>query len=118
MDGVDERGIPQVGRKAKGNKYVALFGLGFAIVCVIAVGAHTVLDKLRHRNDGKEKLQAAERGLPDLTRDAFDAKHAPPPPAVAATPGVPAAADKSVMDLAERRKRAPPARTGAQVAAR
>lgn len=108
--GNDSRGIPQVGRKKKANKYVLLLGIGIGVTAVIALGAHSALDKLRHRNDARNKTANAERGLPDLTRDAFDAKNAPPPP----PSGAPAAvapgdngARKAAMDLEERRKRAP-----------
>jgi type IV secretion system protein VirB10 len=105
------RGIPQVGRKRKANKYLLLLAMGIGVTAAIAMGAHSVLEKLRHRNEGKSKTPNAQRGLPDLTRDAFDAKNAPPPP-----PGAPFVmtgngnnnnAQKAAMDLEERRKRAP-----------
>lgn len=107
----DERGIPQVGRNRKGNKYVVLLALGLGITIAIGLGANAVLDKLRHRGEGRDKPQMAQRGLPDLTRDAFDTKNAPPPPpGKAETPAGPTgltAEQKAAMDLAERRKRAP-----------
>src|ERR1700754_509914 len=111
----DERGIPQVGRKRKGNKYVLLLGLGVGITAAIGLGANAVLEKLRNRGDARGKPQTAERGLPDLTRDAFNAKNAPPPPpsaaaekaAASAGPTGMSAEQKAALDLAERRKRAP-----------
>jgi type IV secretion system protein VirB10 len=107
----DARGIPQVGRKQKGNKYVLLLAIGLGVTIAIGMGANAVLDKLRHRGEGRDKPQMAERGLPDLTRDAFNAKNAPPPPpGKAETPAGPTgltAEQKAAMDLAERRKRAP-----------
>ncbi|HEX7814793.1 type IV secretion system protein VirB10 [Dyella sp.] len=107
------RGIPQVGRKRKGNKYMLLFAVGCCVVFAIAMGSRAMLDKLRHRGEAKAKEATMERGLPDLTRSAFDAKNAPPPPPD--KPGAPAPAtstgltaqQKAAMDLAERRKRAP-----------
>ncbi|BDU18568.1 type IV secretion system protein VirB10 [Dyella sp. GSA-30] len=108
----NERGIPQVGNKRKGNKYMLLFAIGCCAIFAIAMGSRAMLDKLRHRGDGKQKEATLERGLPDLTRDAFNAKNAPPPPpstkgpAPASTAGL-TAAQKATLDLAERRKRAP-----------
>lgn len=109
----EERGIPQVGRQRKSNKYVLLLALGTGITVAIGLSANVMLEKLRHRGDGHSKSQTSEQGLPDLTRDAFDAKHAPPPPPKETTPGAPSgptgisADQKAAMDLAERRKRAP-----------
>lgn len=108
----NERGIPQVGRKRKGNKYILLLAMGAGVTAAIGLGANAMLEKLRHRSEGRAKQQTAERGLPDLTRAAFDAKNAPTPPPAdkASTPTGPAglsAEQKAAMDLAERRKRAP-----------
>ena len=107
----DERGIPQVGRKRKANKWVVSLVLAVAIVVVLALAVRSALDGIRHRNV-ERKAPVAERGLPDLTRDAFSSRNAPPPPpgatpTPAASPTQQAPMDRATQDLAERRKRAP-----------
>jgi type IV secretion system protein VirB10 len=104
------RGIPQVGRKRKGNKWTLLLALSVAIVLMIAVSVRSVLDRVRNRGAAQRKEAVAERGLPSLTRDAFNSRNAPPPPPrpPATAEDKPAPPDKRAgQDLAERRKRAP-----------
>jgi type IV secretion system protein VirB10 len=106
----NERGIPQVGRKRKGNKWLLLLGLSAAVVLMIAVGVRSVLERVKNRAIAQRKEAVAERGLPSLTRDAFNSRNAPlpPPPPPAETADKPATPDKRAgQDLAERRKRAP-----------
>jgi type IV secretion system protein VirB10 len=107
----ESRGIPQVGRKRKANKWVVSLVLAVAIVVTLALAARSVLDGIRHRSV-ERKTPVAERGLPDLTRDAFNSRNAPPPPPGTApkpgnAPTQQAPVDRAAQDLAERRKRAP-----------
>jgi hypothetical protein len=76
------RGIPQVGRKRKGNKWTLMLLFSVAIVLMISLGVRTVLDRVKSRSAALRKEAVVERGLPSLTRDAFDARN-PPPQALA-----------------------------------
>src|ERR1700754_1430825 len=88
------RGIPQVGRARRGNKWLLLFLIAAAVVLAISLGVHQALGNLRARNTTKEEPKGAAPALPTMTRDAFAAQHealpalppptdnkAPPPPA-------------------------------------
>jgi type IV secretion system protein VirB10 len=113
---VAERGIPQVGRPRKGNRWFILVLIALGTVLVIALAARAMLGALASRNHTSH-VATLTSTPPDLTRNAFDRKNAPPPPpssnaaaptfagqtpAPAITP-----AQKAAADLAERRKRAP-----------
>lgn len=109
-----ERGIPQVGRPRRGNKWLMLIGVALGIVLVIALSVRAMLGALASRNPTSHVATLAPT-LPDLTRSAFDKEAARPPPTVmptASTVGAqasvpPTPAQKATADLAERRKRAP-----------
>jgi type IV secretion system protein VirB10 len=111
------RGIPQVGRARRGNKWLLLFLIAAAVVLAISLGVHQALGNLRSRNTGKEEPKGAAPALPTMTRDAFAAQHqampelpaptdpkAPPPPAVNA-PLTPE--QQAALQLASRRRHAP-----------
>ncbi|WIG54578.1 MAG: Inner membrane protein of type IV secretion of T-DNA complex, TonB-like, VirB10 [Rhodanobacteraceae bacterium] len=114
---VAERGIPQVGRPRKGNRWFLLAFVALGIVLVMALAARAMLGALAsrtHTSHGATLTPAP----PDLTRTAFEGQSTPPPPppssASAGTstlsgqtsaPMTPA--QKAAADLAERRKRAP-----------
>ena len=109
-----ERGIPQVGRPRRGNRWLMLVVIAVGIVLVIALSVRAMLGALANRNPTSHVATLAP-ALPDLTRSAFDKETAPPPPMVtptASTAGAQASvpltpAQKAAADLAERRKRAP-----------
>lgn len=110
-----ERGIPQVGRPRKGNKWFMLVLIAIGIVLVFALAARAMLGALATRNRTSH-VATLDPALPDLTRSAFDKQNAPPlPPAAANTSAATTAsaqaqltpAQKAAADLAERRKRAP-----------
>jgi type IV secretion system protein VirB10 len=114
---VAERGIPQVGRPRKGNRWFLLAFIALGIVLVMALAARAMLGALASRNHTSH-VATLTPGPPDLTRTAFEGQSAPPPPppsntsagtsalsGQAAPPMTPA--QKAAADLAERRKRAP-----------
>ena len=113
---VAERGIPQVGRPRKGNRWFLLILVALGIVLVIALAARAMLGAVASRNHTSH-VATPTSTPPDLTRSAFDKKNAPPPPSSsnAAAPAfagpTPVSAmtpaQKAAADLAERRKRAP-----------
>jgi type IV secretion system protein VirB10 len=104
-DDVAARGIPQVGRRKRGNRWPILVAVCVIVVLVVSLGAKTAMDRLRDRAADRKEPKAA-RGLPNLARSAFDSERLPQPvddkPATAAT-----TARLAVDDLLERRKRAP-----------
>jgi type IV secretion system protein VirB10 len=115
-----QRGIPQVGRAKKGNKWLLLITVAMAVVLMIALGVRSLLGGLRERNAEKEPKTTTSATLPDMTRDAFAAKQpqateaAKPPPRTMAMPaasdGKPrqmTAEERAAQDLAARRKHAP-----------
>lgn len=117
-----DRGIPQVGRKKPATRIWYVLIVGTLIVALIALAAVAALNKLKHRNDGKEQERATvASNVPELTESAFDASTAPPlpestdPTPVPATPAQPGGTttpqltpeQQRALDLAERRKRAP-----------
>lgn len=120
-NGPEARGIPQVGRARKGNKWVLLLTVAMAVVLMVALGVRSLLGGLRDRNADKQPQAAAASSLPDMTRDAFAALRSPAKtaqkdaaPQVLRMPagqdGKPpqlTAAERAALDLAERRKRAP-----------
>lgn len=114
------RGIPQVGRSKKGNKWLLLLTTAMAVVLMIALGVRSLLGGLRDRNAQKEPQTSTSTTLPDMTRDAFAARQqrntetGKPPAKVLAKPvardgkAEPMSAEqRAALDLAERRKRAP-----------
>ncbi|MGH9807146.1 MAG: type IV secretion system protein VirB10 [Terriglobia bacterium] len=109
-----ERGIPQVGRSRKGNKWIMLVVVALGIILVIALAVRAMLGALANRNQTSHVATLAPT-LPDLTRSAFDKETAPPTPAAVPTsstvrrpaPAASTPAQKAAADLAERRKRAP-----------
>ena len=115
---VAERGMPQVGRPRKGNRWFLLVLVALGIVLVIALAARAMLGVLASRNHTSH-VATLTSTQPDLTRSAFDRKNAPPsPPPSSSNAAAPAfagqtppsamtPAQKAVADLAERRKRAP-----------
>jgi type IV secretion system protein VirB10 len=114
---VAERGIPQVGRPRKGNRWFLLAFIALGIVLVMALAARAMLGALASRNHTTH-VATLTPAPPDLTRTAFDGQSTPPPPPASTTSaGTPALAgqisapmtpaQKAAADLAERRKRAP-----------
>lgn len=111
------RGIPQVGKPRRGNKWLVLFLVAVAVVMAISLGVHTMLGNLRARNEAKGEPKASSPILPTVTRDAFEAKLAKsPPPPLPAAEGHPQAAasatpmtseQQAAINLALRRRRAP-----------
>jgi type IV secretion system protein VirB10 len=102
----DERGIPRVGAKKKGNRWMTVLTIGAVVVMLLAYGAKGAMDALRHRADGNSEPRAT-RGLPNLASSAFDVDGAPPLPNKPEEKQLARAAATPVDDLAERRKRAP-----------
>lgn len=102
----EERGIPSVGEKKKGNRWMTILTIGAVVVMLIAYGAKGGMDALKHRADGRTEPKAT-RGLPNLARSAFDADGAPPLPTKTLEKEATKSPAKPVDDLAERRKRAP-----------
>jgi type IV secretion system protein VirB10 len=113
---VVERGIPQVGRPRKGNRWWLLALVALGIVLVIALTARAMLGVLVHRAHSRH-VAALSPHLSDLTRKAFDTPNTPPPPSAVGSnarasivgaqtqPMTPA--QKAAADLAARRQRAP-----------
>lgn len=111
------RGIPQVGKIRRGNKWLVLFLLAAAVVMAISLGVHKALGNLRDRNTANEEPKAAAPALPTMTRDAFVAQHqdrsAPPVPTDDKLPPKPPVAaqltpeQQAALQLAARRRRAP-----------
>lgn len=111
------RGIPQVGKNRRGNRWLVLFLVAAAVVMLISLGVHRLLGNLRERNAGKEEAKAAATVLPTMTRDAFAARHVDKPPLPATASGAAAAAppppaqlsdeQRAALALAARRRRAP-----------
>jgi type IV secretion system protein VirB10 len=115
-----QRGIPQVGRSRKGNKWLLLLTTALAVVLMMALGVRSLLGGLRDRNAEKEPKATTATTLPDMTRDAFavsqarrkeggqpQAKAMPMPVSRDSKPGQISAEERAALDLAERRKRAP-----------
>ena len=114
---VTERGIPQVGRPRKRNRWFLAILVALGVVLVIALAARAMLGALANRNHTSH-VATLKPNLPDLTRSAFDKQSAPPPPTAGSNVAAPALmgqtqapamtpAQKAAADLAERRKRAP-----------
>jgi len=114
---VAERGIPQVGRPRKRNRWFLAILVALGVVLVIALAARAMLGALANRNHTSH-VATLKPSLPDLTRSAFDKQNAPPPPTAGSNAGAPVPigqtqapamtpAQKAAADLAERRKRAP-----------
>ncbi|MES2404032.1 MAG: type IV secretion system protein VirB10 [Pseudomonadota bacterium] len=114
---VAERGIPQVGRPRKRNRWFLAILVALGVVLVIALAARAMLGALANRNHTSH-VATLKPNLPDLTRSAFDKQTAPPPPTGGSNVAAPALlgqtqapdmtpAQKAAADLAERRKRAP-----------
>lgn len=114
---VAERGIPQVGRPRKRNRWFLAILVALGVVLVIALAARAMLGALASRNHTAH-VATLKPNLPDLTRSAFDKQDAPPPPTAGSNAAAPALmgktqapamtpAQKAAADLAERRKRAP-----------
>jgi type IV secretion system protein VirB10 len=116
-EGEQARGIPQVGKTRRGNKWLMLFLMAAAVVMLISLGVHKLLGNLRERNAAREEPHAAASVLPTMTRDAFAGGHGARPPlpalASAAKPPAPPAAiqltdeQRAALILAARRRRAP-----------
>ena len=111
-----ERGIPQVGRPRKANRWIWIVLVALGIVLVLALTARAMLGVLAHRTHTRH-VATLTPNVPDLARTAFD-KPTPPPAAAGssamASPvaGVAPAqtltpAQKAAADLAARRQRAP-----------
>ena len=76
---VAERGIPQVGRPRKGNRWFLLAFIALGIVLVMALAARAMLGALASRNHTSHAATLTP-SPPDLTRTAFEGQSAPPPP--------------------------------------
>ena len=116
----EERGIPQVGRKGKGNKPLMAFLMLVAVLIVLFLIARIAIGQLAGKHHEKPVVEGDARSLPLLTQHAFDAltKPAPPPAsAIASAPPAPPAApnrthpltseQQAAADLAARRQRSP-----------
>lgn len=112
-----ERGIPQVGRPRKRNRWLLLAMVALGIVLVIALTARAMLGVMAHRAHTRHVATLTPH-LPDLTRKIFDNPNAPPPPAAGSNARAPIVTDqmqtqpmtpaqRAAEDLAERRQRAP-----------
>lgn len=116
----EERGIPQVGRRGKGNKPLMAFLMLVAVLIVLFLIARIAIGQLAGKHHEKAVVKGDARSIPSLTQQAFDTltKPAPPPAsAIASAPPAPPAAPNSAhpltpeqqaaADLAARRQRSP-----------
>ncbi len=119
-----ERGIPQVGRKKPASRIWYVIAVGVLIVGIVALASVAGLNRLKNRNADKEgpRTETVTSNVPELGPGAFATSEEPPPlpegtaPAVEPVPGGPTQPgqkpqltpeQQAVLDLAERRKRAP-----------
>lgn len=115
----EERGIPQVGRKGKGNKPLMAFLMFVAVLVVLFLIARIAIGQLAGKHHEKSAVKGDARSIPSLTQQAFDTLNKPAPApksAVAAPPAPPAAPNatrpltpeqQAAADLAARRQRSP-----------
>jgi len=116
----EERGIPQVGRKGRGNKPLMAFLMLVAVLMVLFLMARIAIGQLAGRHHEKPVVKGEARSIPSLTQQAFDTLNKPAPAptsAVASAPPAPPAApngsreltpeQQAAADLAARRQRSP-----------
>lgn len=116
----EERGIPQVGRRGKGNKPLMAFLMLVTVLLVLFLIARIAIGQLAGKHHEKPAVTGDARSIPSLPQQAFDTldKAAPTPTSMAASkpPVPPAAGNRSAQltpeqqaaaDIAARRQRSP-----------
>ena len=116
----EERGIPQVGRKGKGNKPLMAFLMLVAMLLVLFLIARVVIGQLAGTHHDKPIVKGDARSIPSLTQQAFNALNKPasaPTSAVVSKPPAPpidpnnthplTPEQQAAADLAARRQRSP-----------